>query len=68
MYQIRIREVGGRKVLTRKFLETEDDVIASRIHSNFWNNHCAHTDRFRSSLLKKTDEDKQWKLKEVINW
>jgi hypothetical protein len=68
MYQIRIREVGGRCVAARKFLETEDDTIASRCHSEFWNDHCAHTDRFRSSLLKKTKQDKQWKLKEVINW
>jgi len=53
MYQIRIREVGERKVVERSFLETDVDKIASRFHSEFWNDHCAHTDRFRSSLLKK---------------
>ena len=68
MYQIRIREIGGRRIIARKFLETKDEKIASRCHSEFWNDHCAHTDRYRSSLLEKTERDKQWKLREAINW
>ena len=68
MYQIRIREIGDHMVVLRKSLETEDDKVASRCHSEFWNDHCTHTDRFRSSLLKKAKQDKRWRLKEVINW
>jgi hypothetical protein len=68
MYQIRVRKIGDRKVMVRKFIETNDNVIASRFHSEFWNHHFAHTDRYRSSLLKKMKQDKEWVLVEIINW
>lgn len=66
-FKIAIHLIGERSAVLKQFFNCRSDFEARDIHGDFWNDQCAQSDRFRSTLYRYNTNKSRWLRLETIN-
>jgi hypothetical protein len=66
-FKIIVRPHGLRDQHSINSFEASLRVHASREHGDFWNEHYAWTDSYRSSMYEFNEHSRRWRITETIN-
>lgn len=67
-FKIAVRYRSCQEVALNKSFERNSLFAASQFHGDFWNDHVAWSDKFRSTMYTLDDQSRRWKKIEIINW